>query len=181
MIIGFLPVLLFIVFLTSPKPSKSFKVKMTLVFLVLAWLMIYIMFNKFDQSYRSISLGALYLFSGLLTASVLKVSTNPEERVNFICPFCEEDISFDKFNLDKSKHCPECHEVVTVTEDEEVHKAAKQSYDEIMAAMESEDLQESPENLKDPSIAPSVLGFQFELKKDTNSKIDEEDKEKPLT
>ena len=100
-----------------------------------------------------------------MVAKVLIKSPIPEEQVTFDCPFCKELVSFDKFNLDKSKHCPKCKEVITVTTDQEVHKETVAAREEILKAMDSEDLQEDPDNLIEPSIAPSVLGFQFELKK----------------
>jgi len=171
------PLFFFILFITNPRPSKQMKINMTVLFVLLAWLNVYLLYSKLNEGYFEIAAAALLLVSTICIGATFKKKKPPQhELISFVCPFCLEDVEFDIIDKEKSRNCPECKEVVTVTEDEKVHKAAKESYDEIMAAMESEDLQEDPENLTDPSIAPSVLGFQFELNKGNNSNMQSSEK-----
>lgn len=173
MFVFFFPVMCLVVLLASPKPNKNFKVLMTGIFLLIIWTLVYCHLNGIHTAFAKALAIGLYSFSLFLLAKVLVKSQLPSEQVSFSCPFCENYVSFDKFNLDRSKHCPECNEVVTVTEDEEIHKASKEAHAEILAAMNSEDLQESPESLSDPSMAPSVFGFQFELKKGAKEVVED--------
>jgi len=147
--------------------------------MILSWVCVYNLYFRENVAYFETATGALYLVSSLLAASTWrKKNPDPSELISFECPFCEKEVKFDIVDRDKSQSCPECSEIIIVTEDPEVHKATKKAYDEILAAMDSEDLQEDQENLKDPSLAPSVLGFQFDLVKEKDTEVQNADKEK---
>ena len=84
-----------------------------------------------------------------------------KRQLSFNCPFCHSGVEFSSEFENESKNCPDCNQVIKVTEDEEVHKAYKESYDNILEAMDSEELQEDTSTLEKPQVGSSVFGQPF--------------------
>lgn len=121
----------------SPKAKKAIAALVIALSLVCAFLHIQ---QPGGGYYRMVS-GATLMLMAFLWANSLSRSERAErrEKVKFVCPFCSQAVEFSPTKEGSVAKCPSCRELVQVTEDQEVRKAAKAEHDALMQAIEGEE------------------------------------------
>ena len=163
--ISIVPIILFGIFLNQDYYSKTTR---RVIIVLYCLLLVAIVATKFligAQGYNQYISGFTTVFSILIYYGIGSTKVKkPGEKLSFNCPFCESNVQFPDDFKDESKNCPSCNQVIKVTEDKEFHKSYKESHEAILAAMDSEDLQEDSSLLKDPETGSSVFGQPFKTK-----------------
>jgi hypothetical protein len=161
----FVPVGLFLIFCFHGKYSAKTRTHLTTIFAILMGLTIGLKLSSLNEGYFLIVYGFTTIYAASIFVGVgSQEKTDIGKPVRFCCPYCNTDLEFDFFDKGLSKNCLHCNEIVTVTDDAEVHLANKESRDAILEAMNDEELQVDPKSLTESSIATSMFGAQFDLK-----------------